>query len=79
VPDVDTLIIEGVGSGALQAEPYLSGLVWLEASDDVRRARALARDGDLYAPHWTRWAEQEEDYYALHDVHSRADLTIVTG
>jgi hypothetical protein len=78
-PPANALVVEGVGSGARQAAPYLSGLVWLEASADVRRARALARDGDLYAPHWRRWARQEDQYYAAHDVRSRADLTVPTG
>jgi hypothetical protein len=78
-PPTGTLVVEGVGSGARQAAPYLSGLVWLEAGADVRRARALARDGDLYTPHWRRWARQEDRYYAAHDVRSRADLTVTTG
>ncbi|GAA1019807.1 adenylate kinase [Acrocarpospora pleiomorpha] len=78
VPATDTLVVEGVGSGARPAAPYLSGLIWMEAADDTRRSRALARDGDLYIPHWTRWAGQEERYYALDDVRSRADLTIIT-
>ncbi|WP_211589859.1 hypothetical protein [Microbispora sp. H11081] len=78
-PRADTVVIEGVGCGAREAEPYLSGLVWLEADEEVRRARALARDGEMYAPHWRRWAEHERCYYARHDVRSRADLVIVTG
>ncbi|GII59601.1 hypothetical protein Pth03_79900 [Planotetraspora thailandica] len=78
-PVTDTLVVEGVGSGARQAGPYLSGLVWLEAGEGVRRERALARDGEVYAPHWSRWAAQEERYHAAHDVRARADLTIVTG
>ncbi|MEZ0076187.1 cytidylate kinase [Planotetraspora sp. GP83] len=79
LPHTGALVIEGVGSGARRASPYLSGLVWLEAEGDVRKKRALARDGDLFTPHWSRWAAQEERYYASDDVRSRADLTIVTG
>ncbi|MBP2706999.1 AAA family ATPase [Microbispora sp. RL4-1S] len=79
LPPGGVLVIEGVGSGARPARPYLGGLVWLEATDDVRMRRALARDGDRYAPHWSRWAAQEERYYADHEVRERADLTIVTG
>ncbi|GAA4576309.1 hypothetical protein [Planotetraspora kaengkrachanensis] len=78
-PSPAVLVVEGVGSGALEAAPYLSGLVWLEAVPGVRRARALARDGDVYAPHWRRWARQEDEYYAADDVRSRADLIIDTG
>ena len=25
------------------------------------------RDGEMYAPHWTRWALQEERFLALHE------------
>lgn len=79
VPPPGVLVVEGVGCGAIEAAPYLSGLVWLEAGEEIRRTRALARDGDLYAPHWRRWAEQEDRYYARHDVRSRVGLVLVTG
>jgi hypothetical protein len=78
VPGGGILVLDGTGSGALAAAPYLSGLLWLEADDEVRRARALERDGDLYAPHWNRWAAQEERFHARDDVRARADLTITT-
>ncbi|WP_285702770.1 hypothetical protein [Microtetraspora sp. NBRC 16547] len=78
-PRTGALLVEGVGCGARSAAPFLSGLIWVEAPDDVRRSRALTRDGDLYLPHWTRWADQEERFYAADDVRGRADLTIVTG
>lgn len=78
-PETGALLVEGVGCGSSGAAPFLSGLIWVEAADDVRRSRALARDGDVYLPHWTRWADQEERFYAAHDVRARADLTIVTG
>ncbi|MER5625059.1 phosphoribulokinase [Streptosporangium sp. NPDC002544] len=79
VPAAGTLVVDGTGSGALAAAPYLSGLLWLEAADEVRKDRALGRDGDLYAPHWERWAAQEESFHIRDDVRARADLTIVTG
>jgi uridine kinase len=78
VPAADVLVIEGVGCGARTTAPFVDGLVWMEAADDLRRARALARDGDLYTPHWGRWASQEDDFYSRHDVRARADLTIYT-
>ncbi|MEU8040409.1 hypothetical protein [Streptosporangium sp. NPDC049078] len=78
VPVTEILVLDGTGSGALAAAPYLSGLLWLEASDEIRKARALERDGDLYAPHWDRWAAQEELFHARDDVRARANLTIAT-
>jgi len=44
-----------------------------------RRARALARDGDLYAPHWERWAAQEEAYIVREGVPERANIVIAVG
>ncbi len=54
------LIVEG--SGALNpATARLADVrVWLESPEGSRRQRALSRDGDVFRPHWTRWAEQEE-------------------
>ncbi|GAB2836085.1 hypothetical protein ACFQ0P_15070 [Microbacterium insulae] len=53
------LILEG--SGLLTDETRRLGdvRVWLEAPASSRRARALARDGDTYRPHWEQWARQE--------------------
>ena len=31
---------------------------------NIRRYRALTRDGDLYRPYWQLWAEQEERLFA---------------
>lgn len=53
------LVVEG--SGLLTDDTRRLGdvRVWLEAPTPSRRARALARDGDTYRPHWDRWARQE--------------------
>ena len=49
-------IIEGCG--ALEAEADLS--VWIaDPGEEERRSRAIARDGQTYAPHWQRWAHQD--------------------
>lgn len=38
--------------------------VWLDCPAPERHERAIARDGDTYAPHWIRWAAQEDTLYA---------------
>ena len=48
--------------------------LWLDAPAEQRFARAIARDGDAYAPHWQRWAEQEERHIAVNDPAALADL-----
>lgn len=57
----------GVDEGALGAEGARRvRSVWLECPAAMRRSRALARDGEMYAPHWERWAAQEQEHYAEH-------------
>ncbi|WP_017793437.1 nucleoside/nucleotide kinase family protein [Leucobacter salsicius] len=67
------LIIEGCGAltaEALGAAQRFAGpaarvlTLWLECPVPERQARALARDGETYAPHWQRWADQEDALYA---------------
>lgn len=70
------LLVEGIGCGSLDAAPHLSGLIWVEAPADLRRRRALARDGATFAPHWDRWAAQEEAYLRRHRPRARADLVV---
>lgn len=72
----ETLIVEGVGAGARRAAAFESLIVWLEAPADVRRQRALDRDGDTFAPHWDRWAAQEDAMLALERTPARADFVI---
>lgn len=37
--------------------------IWLEMGERERRERALARDGETFAPHWERWAQQERAHF----------------
>lgn len=72
------LVIEGCGAITLAnlaaaerwiARHHLSGRVeslWLELGEEERRERALARDGETFAPYWDRWAAQEEAHFSAH-------------
>lgn len=77
-----SLIVEGCGSltkdnldaalmwaaqyhTANTTQPMVAS-VWLEAAPELRKARALARDGESFAAHWQQWAEQEDAHYQLH-------------
>jgi uridine kinase len=70
------LLVEGVGALPSAARPLAALTVWVELDDATRRERALDRDGDAYAPHWTRWAAQEEEYLAREHPAAAADLVI---
>jgi hypothetical protein len=67
-------IVEGVGAGARAAAAFTSLLVWVELAAVLRKERALARDGDLFAPHWQRWADQEDALLAREQTPARADV-----
>ena len=55
VPLAPTII---EGCGAIEAEADLA--IWIaDPGEEERRKRALARDGQTYAPHWRRWADQD--------------------
>lgn len=73
------LIVEGVGAGARVLRPFLSHLVWLEAPQQERRRRAIARDGDTYEPWWDRWAAQEDAYLDADRTPEAADIVIRTA
>jgi uridine kinase len=75
----EVLIVEGVGAGARRAAAYESVLVWMEVPAAVRKERALARDGETFAPHWDQWAAQEDAMLARERTRERADLVITPG
>lgn len=68
------LIIEGVGAISRASRPLADLALWVELDDDTRKQRALARDGDSYAPHWDRWAAQELRFIAREDPRGLADV-----
>ena len=60
------LIVEGCGAIRRESAERVTTRIWIETPESLRRSRALERDGDMYTPHWTRWALQEERFLALH-------------
>jgi uridine kinase len=72
----ERLIVEGVGAGARRAARFESVVVWLAVATPVRKKRALERDGQVYGPHWERWARQEEQMIAREQTPERADVVV---
>lgn len=72
------LVVEGCGASASPAGSFAAVRVWVDAPRTVRRRRGLARDGAAYAPHWDRWAAQEEALFRADDTRRRADLVLHT-
>jgi uridine kinase len=71
----ESLIVEGVGAGALAAAPYTSVLIWVDAPVALRRERALARRPSD-AGVWERWASQEDALLARERPRQRADFVV---
>ncbi len=77
-PRPRVVVLEGAGCGARATSAWTAGLVWVDADPALRRARALERDGDTYAPHWERWSAQEEAYARREGVPERAGVVLRT-
>ncbi|GAB2892187.1 aminodeoxychorismate synthase component I [Neomicrococcus lactis] len=73
------VIIEGVGANALQASRFIDAHIWVSLNDEDRKQRALERDGDTYAPHWDRWADQEERWLNSEDGPVIPDIEVNTA
>lgn len=71
------LVVEGVGSLSRRNRPLATLGVWLDCPDDIRKRRALDRDGAAYARQWDRWAAQEERFLAREKPQVLADIVIV--
>jgi predicted kinase len=70
------LVIEGAGSLSVANRRLASFGIWIELDAATRKQRALARDGDRYAPHWDRWAAQEEAFAAREHPRDLADVEL---
>lgn len=70
------MVLEGCGSFAA-ADPERDVLrVWIEASDPVRRSRALARDDGRFDDFWEVWDRQWRRHAARVRSRRRADVVV---
>ncbi len=74
------LVLEGVGAGSPVHERLATVTCWVDAPEDLRRSRALERDGTVlaerWAEHWAAWATAEAAYFTGSRVAERADLHV---
>ncbi|GAA1347131.1 chorismate-binding protein [Falsarthrobacter nasiphocae] len=81
----DVLVVEGVGASArpivdaARAAGCAVITVWIEGTAEARKARALARDGETFRPHWDRWARAEDAWIASDDGPVAPDLRVPAG
>lgn len=72
------LIVEGCGCLTRATAPLADLRVWLTASDDVRKERALARDAGGFEAHWDQWQEQWERLVDAERPEELADIVLDT-
>jgi uridine kinase len=70
------LIIEGCGVLTRENALLADARLWVWADDEVRKDRALARDGETYAPHWDEWQRQWEAFVEAEHPVELADLVL---
>jgi uridine kinase len=75
----ELLVLEGVGAGARSLGAFTTTLVWVDAEPELRRHRALERDGGSFAGHWESWARAEAAYFATDQVRERAHAAVWTS
>ena len=68
------VIIEGVGSGHTSLRQQVSHAIWIEADEELRLERVIARDGESIRAEMLIWQEREKAYFDLHEVKRFADL-----
>jgi len=76
VEPVDTLVLEGVGSGARAYDDAITTLVWVEAPRALRTERGIARDGDAVLQKWLTWMDDEDALFARERTRQRATVVV---
>nr|WP_245627521.1 (d)CMP kinase [Actinomadura oligospora] len=74
LPPAGALVVEGVGA-AWRGSPA-AFRIWVDAPRDLRRARALQRDGLAYADAWDEWSGRESRHFASDRTRERSDLLV---
>ncbi|WP_223690309.1 ATP-binding protein [Leifsonia poae] len=70
------LIVEGCGTLARGNAHSADLRIWLDADDELRKRRALARDGLAFETHWDQWQHDFERYLHREDPRRNADLVL---
>ncbi len=71
------VVVEGVSATRREVVAPWALTVWVQAPPDVRRARAMARDGAQHWPVWEhQWIPSEQAYAARERPWERVDLVV---
>ncbi|WP_426623817.1 ATP-binding protein [Leifsonia sp. McL0607] len=70
------VLVEGCGTLAGANVRWAHLALWLDADDELRKERALDRDGETFASHWDQWQAVFERYLDREDPRANADLVL---
>jgi uridine kinase len=76
VPVPEVLLVEGCGSSPAHLDPWTTLRVWVEAPEELRLARGIARDGAEHEADWRAWQRTEARWFAADRTRERADVVI---
>lgn len=76
VPAVPVLILEGVSTARASVAAELTYAVFVTAPDELRRRRAIDRDGAGILPHLDVWRRAERVHFGVDGTAARADLIV---
>lgn len=68
------LIVEGCGALTQASHAQADLAIWCQLDEAERKRRALARDGELFAPHWDAWEAQEAEHWRRNRPWELADI-----
>ena len=72
----DLLVVEGVGASVPAVDPLTTLRVWVDAPQDRRLARGLARDGEHLRAQWEQFLVDEVVVHERDRSRERADLVV---
>ncbi len=78
VPAAPVVILEGVALASRGLREHAALTVWVDADDDVRLDRVLARDGDALREEMLTWQRDEVAWHRLDGTCAAADVRIQT-
>lgn len=76
VPVPECLIVEGCGAAPRAVDGRAVLVVFVDAPDEVRLARGLARDGEDLRDSWLGWMAEEAAEFARERTRERADVLV---
>ncbi|GLW35113.1 hypothetical protein [Actinoplanes regularis] len=76
-----TVILEGVTCTRRGTIGRLAYAVWVDAPEETRLARGMARDSQFPGKEelWKRWMREEDEFFGADGTRERADRTVDTS